>query len=228
MAKSLSSLSNASKYLAFYNAVSALLWSVIFYITLSDVQTYLDVEPSPSNVYISHKYSDFPHKFLVIVQVINAVAEISHALVGLVKSPLPTLFLQFTARLAITVGISYYLPDSPGNFTFAGYVGLSIAWSITEIIRYGFYVAKLIFPDNLPYELVWLRYSAFFVLYPLGLITEFYVVYLSLDAAGTGFFHYFLVFGLFLYIPGFITLYSYMIKQRGKVLNRQFKFRKSA
>lgn len=208
-------------YLVIYNSVSALSWCIILLITLNDVRTY----PSPSNIYISREYTDHPHKFLLILQLANALIEIGHSVYGYVKSPIPTLLLQFTARLLITIGITYSLPDSPGNFCFPAFVGLSIAWSITEIIRYSYYAFKLISPDNIPYQLVWLRYTSFYVLYPLGLVSEAYVVYLSLEAAGTGFYHYFLVFGLFMYIPGFLTLYTYMIKQRRKVLNRQLKFK---
>lgn len=227
------SKSTSHLYLTTYNAVSSLLWSLILYTTLDDIQNYLDPlipEDYDSNYYVNHEYKHFPHKALVLLQLFNAIVEITHSITGFVKSPLPTTLLQFTARLFITLGICYKLPESPANYYFPGFIFLSLAWSLTEIIRYGFYTAKSISPDAIPYSLIWLRYSLFFILYPVGLVSEFSIVYKSLDLAKEQYpyYYYFLIFGLVSYLPGFIVLFSYMFKQRGKVLSRQFKFRKFA
>lgn len=219
-------------YLSVYNAASALAWSVILYATLNDLQLYLDPDTPDqyqSNIYVSHQFSSYPHKLLVDIQLANASFEIIHAISGVVPSPVGTVLLQFAARLLLTHGISYTLPNSPGNFNFAAYISMSLAWCFSEIIRYGFYLIKLIYPDNIPYALIWIRYSAFFLLYPAGLLSESTIVYQSLQVLPKWSPYYcFLVFGLFLYVPGFVTLYAYMIKQRGKVLTRQLKFRKLA
>ncbi|CUM55165.1 uncharacterized protein AC631_03717 [Debaryomyces fabryi] len=211
-----------NKYLALYNIIAALLWFVILFQTLRDAIIFLnhdsDVEPTAECIYISHSYTDYPHKTLVLVQVFNAVVEISNALLGIVKSSIPTVLLQFLARLLITIGISYYVPESEGNFHFMSYITLSLAWSVTEVIRYSFFSAKLV-KNDIPYGLLWLRYSTFFILYPAGLFSELYVVYLSLDSVRGYAYYWFLIFALTMYIPGFFVLYGYMIKQRKKVLN---------
>lgn len=63
----------------------------------------------------------------------------------------------------------------------------------------------------------WLRYLAFIVLYPLGVVSEPWVVYKTLDYV-LGFYYWFLALGMFLYIPGFFQLYGYMFKQRRRYL----------
>lgn len=210
-----------TNYLSIYNAVSLVLWSIVLYQALGDIQVYLDPEmdlvSQAGCIYNSHFYVDYPHKTLVLIQVFNAIVETSNSLLGIVNSPILTLILQFAARLFITVGISYMLPQSPGNFNFGSYSSLSLAWSITEIIRYGFYLVKLT-QKKVPYALLWLRYSAFFVLYPVGLFSELYVAYLSLDSVKGYGYYWFLVFGLAMYIPGFVILYGFMIRQRRNYL----------
>ncbi len=44
------------------------------------------------------------------------------------------------------------------------YVG---AWTVTELVRYSFYTFQAA-SWAAPYALVWLRYSLFIVLYPIG------------------------------------------------------------
>lgn len=213
--------STVNSYLAGYNALSLLLWLAIFYQTLSVAALYVGHHsgffPTANCIYISQKYTDYPHKLLVWVQAFNAFIEISNTLLGIVKSSVPAVILQFAARLLITVGITYYVPSSKGNFHFLSYTSLSLAWSLTEIIRYGFYLVKLVKKDY-PYILLWLRYSAFFILYPVGLFSELYVVYLTLEAVEGTRYYWFLIFALCMYIPGFFKLYGYMIKQRKKSL----------
>lgn len=44
------------------------------------------------------------------------------------------------------------------------------AWSATELIRYPFYAFNLV--NMNPYILLWLRYTTFYILYPVGAISE--------------------------------------------------------
>ena len=52
------------------------------------------------------------------------------------------------------------------------------AWSLTEVIRYSFYACSLLGKE--PYTLLWLRYTTFFVLYPIGAGSEAFVNYATL------------------------------------------------
>lgn len=191
-------------WLLFYNLASCLAWGAVLAITIADL----------ADGYTSKAYLGFPHKLLVLLQATNAVVETLHAVTGLVPSPLPSLLLQFYARLSITLGVTYFVPESPGNFSYA-YAALSVAWATTEIIRYAFYGCKLV-GRVLP-QLLWLRYSAFIVLYPLGLLSEPWVVYKTIPAT-TGWYRTYLGYALLLYVPGFLLLYSYMWKQRNRYL----------
>ena len=57
-----------------------------------------------------------------------------------------------------------------------------VAWSVTEVIRYSYFALTL--SGVQPQLLTWLRYNTFFVLYPLGIISEVVEVYLATEAAG--------------------------------------------
>lgn len=211
----------SQRYLLLYNCFSWFLWALVLNRTFVDSFIYLlpnvPLQYKLKCVYIVRSAANDPHKLLIAVQNINAVFEIAHVAFGLVRSSLPVTCLQFFARLLITLGICLALPQSPANWTFSSFVGLSFAWTFTELARYGYYILSYLWNGRPPYIFKWIRYTLFIVLYPLGLISEFTTVYLSIPYA-TGFYHYYLMFGLVLYIPGFIRLYSYMWKQRKRAL----------
>lgn len=193
-------------YLFFYNLASALAWLAIL------AQCFCDL--MPGGYYHTGIFYGFPHKLMTFTQSINAGFEMAHALTGLVASPIPSLLLQFFARLAITLGISYYVPQSSGNSSLA-YAILTVAWSLTEIVRYSFYASKQ--AGKVPYVLLWLRYLLFIFLYPMGLLSEPVVVYKTLEYV-SGPYYWFLALSLLAYVPGFFKLYGYMWRQRRRYL----------
>ncbi|GEQ68271.1 hypothetical protein JCM33374_g1938 [Metschnikowia sp. JCM 33374] len=196
------------KWLIAYNSISSSLWSIVFFNT----------------VFLGSLLGQ-PHLFqktnlvLTVIQCF-AVVEIVNSVTGVVKSPVFTTVSQVLSRLLIVLGIMQLLPDSPANYHWV-YATLSLSWSITEIVRYSYYAANLKDPATVPYWLTWARYSLFYVLYPTGVASEVSMIYMSLDAAKTtvGAWYSWLLFAiLFTYPPGLYTLYTYMIKQRKKVL----------
>lgn len=210
------------KYLILYNAVSAALWAYVLVSAGLDTRGYFTEDQStlygkPAALAVMEALltPNPPHHFLLALQLSNAILETVHTVLRIVPLPLTTVVLQFAARLFITHGISLNLPFAPGNFHPA-YIGLTTSWAITEVVRYGYYTSKLVH-GHVPHWFTWLRYSLFVVLYPVGLVCEATVVYVSLVAA-SGSYKNFLMFGLAMYIPGFLTLYSYMWRQRSKVL----------
>lgn len=211
-------------YLLIYNLVSLAAWSYLLYECIDNLMVYYDSNliNRVTSYYVTHLYHDFPHKSLAYIQLINSSFEIFHILIGIVKAPLLTTILQSIARLGITVGVCMLVPSSPGNYDIVNFSGLSLAWSITEIIRYGFYVIKSI-TENPPYLTLWLRYTLFIILYPIGLVTEVRVVYKTIPYSPNKPLKYFFIWALFAYIPGFLVLYSYMFKQRKKILNKKQK-----
>lgn len=195
-------------YLYLYNRLLAALWAVVCFNTVFFGATLgqpLLFEKSLA--------------FLIATQLL-AVLEIVHAALGLVKSPIATTAAQVFSRLLIVLGVFWYLPHSPANHS-GVYVPLTLLWGITEVVRYSYYALAL--KGAVPHYLTWLRYSMFYVLYPLGVASEVSIIYKSLGAAqlASPWYKYFLVGTMFTYPPGLYTLYTYMMRQRRKVLGKK-------
>lgn len=94
-----------------------------------------------------------------------------------------------------------------------------LAWSITEIIRYSYFAVNLTY-GKVPGFMTWLRYNTFFVLYPLGISSECWLVYQAIGPAGSlnKAWEWVLKLVLFVYVPGAYVLYTHMMAQRRKVL----------
>jgi len=56
-----------------------------------------------------------------------------------------------------------------------------LAWSTTEVIRYSFYAFTLL--GHVPYQLLWLRYTTFYLLYPIGAASEALGAYATLPVS---------------------------------------------
>ncbi|KAL7415872.1 tyrosine phosphatase-like protein [Mrakia frigida] len=104
-----------------------------------------------------------------IVQTFAAL-EVVHAATGLVRSPWLTTAAQVASRLWTVWGVVevFHQPQiSPA------YSLLIFAWSFTEVVRYAYYALNLLNIE--PYPLLWLRYSTFYPLYPLGAASELFL-----------------------------------------------------
>lgn len=84
-----------------------------------------------------------------------------------------------------------------------GFLGCVLAWGCSEMIRYAFFVGQLLRGEPFGW-IKWLRYNAFLVLYPFGLVSEAWLVYLALvRGAGAGpVYRGYLFLGLLTYLPG--------------------------
>lgn len=98
---------------------------------------------------------------------------------GLIRAPISTTALQVVSRIVLVWGICEQFPSVPANTLF--YSSMLIAWSITEVVRYGYFVFTL--NGCIPGILTWLRYNLFFVLYPLGISSEMALIYKSIPLA---------------------------------------------
>ena len=79
-----------------------------------------------------------------------AVLEIVHALLKWVKSPLASTAAQVFSRIFVLILINlfrHHVPLLP--ITQTGIIIVSLAWSITEIVRYSFYLLLLFCPFRL-------------------------------------------------------------------------------
>lgn len=194
------------KWLVAYNSISASLWSIVLFNTL-----FLGALLGQPFLF---------DKTALITTAIQslAVIEIYNAAVGNVRSPLFTTATQVFSRLLIVWGICQLLPNSPANLHWC-YITLCLSWSVTEIIRYSYYASNL--GGSVPLWLTWLRYTTFYVLYPTGVASEISMIYLSLDEAASvvgPWLKWVFVAIICTYPPGFYMLYTYMIRQRKKVL----------
>ncbi|KAG0314842.1 hypothetical protein BGZ99_007831 [Dissophora globulifera] len=194
-------------YLIAYNWASFAAWS---YVLVQTVKTLIDTDGDFSKVYAVIGDQ------LVWVQT-AALLEVFHSLFGFVKSPVGTTIMQVSSRLLLVWGICTLFPV-PEVRSFWAFSTMTIAWSITECIRYAYYALNLV---NLgPSWLVWCRYTFFYILYPVGAGSEAIEIYQALPFANTihPAYYYFLVAMLCIYPPGFYVMYTHMFGQRKRYL----------
>ncbi len=148
-----------------------------------------------------------------------AVLEILNVMLKWVKSPLISTVAQVSSRLLVLMLINIFMnqPDLVSQASL-GLEMVTVAWVITELVRYSFY-----FFAQLKIEvkaLVWMRYSFFVVLYPLGVCGEWVIISAPTLNYGFSFNAYsaFVIIAIIAYGYFFPKLYRYMFKQRNQKL----------
>lgn len=207
-------------YLFLYNALQVVGWVYILYQLISYyVLTDLKFRSSTS-------LWDYI-KCAVIVFQNAAFLEILNAAFGLVKSnPLITTF-QVLSRMMVVVGVVMATPAAKVS---PGLPIALLAWSLTEVVRYGYYALNII--EAVPNFMIFLRYTTFIILYPVGVTGELLCFWWAQEYANTygawsvempnkwnSSFSYFglLWIVMLLYIPLFPQMYLHMFAQRKKV-----------
>eukprot|EP00741_Cyanophora_paradoxa_P015881 tig00020909_g15332.t1 len=160
----------------------------------------------------------------------GAVMEVLHAMFGVVRSPVFTTALQVASRVGLVWGITNISTAAQTSGFLALMVG---SWSLVEVPRYLYYAWAIV--AQVPYPLLWLRYSLFAILYPTGITGEVMSIWVSLEtlqkftkfdlvlpnAYNFSFCYYYAVlFALATYIPGSPTMYKHMAAQRKKYLGK--------
>ncbi|KAK6822581.1 hypothetical protein PG987_014126 [Apiospora arundinis] len=169
-------------------------------------------------------YRQLPFPFLAFTQTL-AFLEVAHAALGLVgafgrdhgaadwgQEPCSMDRHGAVPELFVTT-------DGSGP---TGFLGCVLAWGCSEMIRYAFFVGQLLRGE--PFGWVkWLRYNAFLVLYPVGLLSEAWLVYLALVwGEGIGpLYKGYLFLGLLTYLPAGPYLFTHMLKQRRRAVSRR-------
>lgn len=104
-----------------------------------------------------------------------AYLEIFHAMTGIVVSDLIPTIMQVLGRnqiLFIILGnVKQLQSDSMVFYLF-------LAWAAIEAVRYPFYALTL--ADVCPSWVKWLRYTLWIPLYPVGFVTEAYLLYFGI------------------------------------------------
>jgi very-long-chain (3R)-3-hydroxyacyl-CoA dehydratase len=132
-----------------------------------------------------------------------------------VKSPVVSTAVQVFSRILVLFFINIFLRDQPLLVaTSTGILIVSIAWGVTELARYSLYFLQLF--GKQPRFLLWIRYSFFVVLYPLGVTGEWAILLAPILREGITLNTYtvFLAVAAVAYIFYFPVLYKYMWKQR--------------
>ena len=201
-------------YLILYNFLQFLGWTLFFTKVAFGVIKSKSIEEIYEETLLILEYCQY-----------GASLEILHSLLRLVKSSFFATAIQILGRIAIVAILQYYKSSVS-----IGYLLLSFAWSLIEIIRYPYYILSLVKGENksfdIPYILIWCRYSFFILLYPIGVSGEMITIWNSRKdfekyKLGSKYSVSDLVYPVYiLYVPCLIYLYSYLFKQRSKVLNK--------
>ncbi|KAF9736917.1 hypothetical protein PMIN06_010679 [Paraphaeosphaeria minitans] len=194
------------QYLISYNAISATLWFGV----LARVVMHAAAEGVENGAVYQNL-----EQYTRIVQT-GAGLEVLHSLLGLVRAPFFTTAMQVASRLILVWVVGYQFPQTTKYSP--AYSSMLLAWSITEVIRYSYFVFVL--TNGVPKLWTWLRYNTFLILYPLGVASETWLIYRAIPPASKLDEKYGWALWALLatYIPGFYMLFTYMLKQRKKVM----------
>ncbi|MDW8418058.1 MAG: protein tyrosine phosphatase-like domain-containing protein [Chitinophagales bacterium] len=193
---------NVNVYLKWYNLAALMLWGLL-------VMAYAGG---------GCVFDDEAMYLLAAAQGV-ALLEILHARMGWVKSPWLSVAAQVLSRIFVVVVLGlYYKKVTHPLFVYGTFI-VSLAWSITEVVRYAYYLMQLL--ERETGWLTWLRYSLFIVLYPLGVCGEWLLIATAVAQQSVWLspFTWVSVLVALLYILYFPKLYGYMWKQRKKKLS---------
>jgi len=157
---------------------------------------------------------------IVVFQTISLV-EVFHAYKKWNHSPPFLCLVQIIARLfilffSISIILVTFLKPIP-YFEEVVYL-MFVTWCVAEIIRYLYYSANLMKFKN--HAIVWLRYSAFILCYPIGLACEFFVMYNVFKYNEHIAVKLLMIFAVIVYVFLFPKLYLHLLKQRKLKLNK--------
>ena len=177
-----------NQYLVSYNLVCAVLWTavlgrVILLVPLvgfgnvyGGVGEYAKGTQTLALLEIGHSASGMNRLSALLAYdlLVSCVRTDWNYVLGLVRSPLLTTILQVSSRLLLVWCVVDRYPSATATSPF--YSFMLLAWSITEVIRYSYFVWNLQ-GNGVPGWVTWLRYNTFYVLYPIGISSECVLVW---------------------------------------------------
>lgn len=151
-----------------------------------------------------------------------AVFEIMNAIIGIAGANWLLTTMQVFSRFLI-VGLLFWIPaerwtEISQYSTISGFMLITLAWSITEIVRALYYLTEI---GNQPIKAIsFSRYTFFILLYPIGVLGEFLIMFtfweynqFEFDIWNIGL--ALIAVSYFIFFP---KLYMHMWKQRKKKL----------
>ena len=207
-----------SIYLFLYNFIQLCGWSFFFFRGVLNLINFNSLQEMYSNTHIILECCQY-----------GAFLEIIHAITGIVKTSILSTSIQIIGRISIVLLLQFV----PVEISY-GYLIIFFAWSSIEIVRYSYYILNLIKKNysnfNIPYLLIWCRYTFFIVLYPIGSFGEMLIIYNAQKYFNKIILWKNNAFNIFvgnlfypiyiLFLPSLIFMYGYLFKQRKKVFNR--------
>jgi very-long-chain (3R)-3-hydroxyacyl-CoA dehydratase len=120
--------------------------------------------------------------------------------------------MQVASRILLVWPICYRYPTVA---TSPAYSSMLLAWSMTEVVRYTYFVFALR-GGGVPGVLQWLRYNLFYVLYPLGISSECWQILKAIKPASQEDerFGYALWAVLAIYVPGESATPNFSVQAR--------------
>ena len=232
--KSKDASASVKAYLAVYNVACMVGWAIVYYQVIAHLVGALDGNFGDLEAWKGALAGVFAavKPLLTYVQM-AAILEILHSreILGFVKSDAFTASMQVISRVVVLV-VCLASPSS-ANAWHGG--TMVMAWCTVEVPRYAFYLVSLVKDPAegitaTPYPLYWYRYSAFSVLYPVGITSELlcewaaysqYGAELStftglapVGAAIAPFIRPFILFAFAVYVPGAPYLFMHMVSAR--------------
>lgn len=141
----------AKFYLILYNGLEAALWTALTARTVYNLAS--DGLPAANG-------ADSVLDALPLLQITqtSALLEILHAILGLVRASPATTALQIGGKNLVVWTVMSRFPWLIEELSLGkwGYIGCLLAWGMSEMIRYGFFVAQLT-AGEAPSWLLWLR-----------------------------------------------------------------------
>lgn len=134
-----------------------------------------------------------------------AATEALNASFGVVRANFFTTALQVASRFVLVWLVVEMFPSIPSGSGAAAYTSMLIAWSLTETIRYSYFTYKIGFGE-VGGMLKWLRYNTFVLLYPLGILSEIWLIVLA--AMGPAKEKKWMGFGMDMHLWAVLTLYA--------------------
>ena len=189
------------------------------------IQSYAHLFPAPIANLLERASSAHTHVGSIVALVQSlAILEVVHAAIGWVRSPVATTAIQVASRLFMVWGVTERYSQA---WSSPFYASMVLAWAITECIRYPFYANQLLNAEG-P-GLLWARYTTFYILYPIGATSEALCILATLpnslpfNKPAAWDVRAYVFAGLFvIWWPGLYVMYTYMIKQRRKVIGKGF------
>jgi len=148
-----------------------------------------------------------------------AIFEVLNAVLGLAGANWLLTAMQVGSRLLIVVLLNWIPMELLLEKGFlSGFAVVSIAWSVTEIVRALFYLTELQSKPSRP--ITFARYTFFIFLYPIGVAGEFLVMHTFISWRNYQLDLINLALGIVAasYFVFFPKLYGHMLKQRKKKL----------